>query len=549
MGITLVLSALSIARPLLINTSIQSIGRPHSNLNDFYFYCKLILFSLFIESALQILNLRLTSTLGQFIVRDLRNQVFKHLLHRKNAYYDQNAVGTMVTRSVSDIESINEMFSQGFIVIAGDVLTILVFMAVMLWVNPVLAVVAMSTIPLLFIATAFFKRGVKSSFTQVRQAVSALNAFIQEHINGMAVVQLFNREKAEYEKFKAINADHKKAHIRSIFYYSVFFPVVEILISISIALVLWTAGLQKNHWHLGLGELTFFIMMVQMMFRPIRILADRLNALQMGMVSAERIFLVLDNTESLPDNGKLVFKGLQSNITINQLKFSYKPQQPLLDISFVQFNAGQTHAIVGTTGSGKSTLAALISRFYDPDSGSIEFDGQALNTYTLSSIRRNTALVLQDVHLLNDSILNNITLRNPEFSESYVMEKIHELQLEPFIRNFKNGIHFNVQERGQSLSSGQRQLIAFMRAYVFNPDIFILDEATATLDSYTEHYIQSALKTILKQRTCFIIAHRLSTVQHAHRIYVMEAGRIVEQGNFQELMEQSSRFKTMYQSA
>lgn len=546
MAITLVLSGMSIARPLFINAAIQSVTDQQNQMHAFYVWCNLILFSLITESALQIVNLRMTSILGQHIVRDLRNLVFQHLLHRKHAYFDKNTVGTMVTRAVSDIESINDMFSQGFIVIAGDILTICIFIGVMLAVNPLLALIAMSTIPLLFIATALFKRGVKSSFSQVRTAVASLNTFIQEHINGMAVVQLFNRQQAEYKKFITINAEHRKAHIRSILYYSVFFPVVEILISISIALVLWTAGLKHNSWHLGLGELTFFIMMVQLMFRPIRILADRLNALQMGFVSAERIFSVLDNTESMEDSGTVNFNGLTTAIEFKNVFFAYKPDEPVIKGISVYFEKGKTHAIVGQTGSGKSTIAALMARFYDPDSGSITFDGVPLTQYRMSHIRRKTALVLQEVHLLNDTIFNNISLRNSEISRAQVLKGIQELHLDTFISSFEGGLDYKVQERGQSLSSGQRQLIAFIRAYIFNPDIFILDEATATLDSYTEQYIQTALQTLLKNRTCILIAHRLSTIKHAHCIYVMHSGQIQEQGSFNTLMALQSHFYTMY---
>ncbi|MFZ9454223.1 MAG: ABC transporter ATP-binding protein [Bacteroidia bacterium] len=546
MAITLVLSGMSIARPLFINAAIQSVTDQQNQMHAFYVWCNLILFSLITESALQIVNLRMTSILGQRIVRDLRNSVFQHLLHRKHAYFDKNTVGTMVTRAVSDIESINDMFSQGFIVIAGDILTICIFIGVMLAVNPLLALIAMSTIPLLFIATALFKRGVKSSFSQVRTAVASLNTFIQEHINGMAVVQLFNRQQAEYKKFITINAEHRKAHIRSILYYSVFFPVVEILISISIALVLWTAGLKHNSWHLGLGELTFFIMMVQLMFRPIRILADRLNALQMGFVSAERIFSVLDNTESMEDSGTVNFNGLTTAIEFKNVFFAYKPDEPVIKGISVYFEKGKTHAIVGQTGSGKSTIAALMARFYDPDSGSITFDSVPLTQYRMSHIRRKTALVLQEVHLLNVTIFNNISLRNSEISRAQVLKGIQELHLDTFISSFEGGLDYKVQERGQSLSSGQRQLIAFIRAYIFNPDIFILDEATATLDSYTEQYIQTALQTLLKNRTCILIAHRLSTIKHAHCIYVMHSGQIQEQGSFNTLMALQSHFYTMY---
>lgn len=544
---TLLLSSLAIVRPLLISTALNDFVVAKKDAAGLNQLCLLILFFLLLESGVQILNLRITNLLGQNIVRDLRNQVYKHILRLKNTYFDNTPVGTLVTRAISDIESLSDVFAQGFIVIAGDLVMLAIFIAVMFAKNWLLALLALSTIPILFVATALFKRGVKKSFTQVRNAVAALNTFTQEHITGMRLVQLFNREKVEYDRFREINGQHRSANIRSIFYYSVFFPVVEILSSFSIALIIWFAGVKGNSYNINLGDITFFIMMINMLFRPIRMLADRLNTLQMGIVSAERVFKVLDTDEHIVDEGKKEFVSVRNAIEFRNVWFAYRKDHYVLkNISF-SIAAGETVALVGSTGAGKSTIINLLSRFYEISESGIFVDGINIRELTLDSLRKNTGVVLQDVYLFNDTILNNITLNNPDIKEQAVMEATKQIGLYDYILSLPGGLQYQVTERGQSLSAGQRQLIAFIRAYVYQPSIFILDEATATIDTQTELLIQKAVKKISEGRTSIIIAHRLSTIKHVNKILVFEKGEITEQGSMQELMGKESRFKKLYE--
>lgn len=548
LAITLALSVMAIVRPMLISYTLNHYIAGASEFSGLNKMCLLMASSLFIEAMLQVFNLRITNLLGQNIVRDLRTQVYKHVIHLKNAYFDKTPVGTIVTRTISDIESLSDMFSEGFIVITGDLLMLLVFMGAMFYNNWLLALLALSTIPLLFIATALFKRGVKKSFTMVRNAVSELNTFTQEHITGMKIVHLFNREKQEHEKFKAINQKHRSANIKSIFYYSVFFPVVDILSSVSIALIIWFSGVNNNTLHIGLGDITFFIMMVNLMFRPIRMLADRLNTLQMGIVSAERVFTVLDTNEKIETEGKVIFKQVNKSIELKNVWFAYKNDNYVLkDISF-KINAGETVALVGATGAGKSTIINLLSRFYDFNNGDILIDDISIKKYDLESLRLNTGVVLQDVHLFNDSVLNNITLNNPEISIEQVIAATSEIGLNDFIATLPGGLNYQVTERGQSLSAGQRQLIAFIRAYVYKPSVFILDEATATIDTHTEQLIQLASEKIASGRTSVIIAHRLSTIKKVSRIFVFDNGKIVESGSIKELLALNGKFKKLYDS-
>ncbi len=545
--LTLSLAGMAIVRPLLISQALnEDVVNLHS-LESLNKTAVIILGFILIEALLQVVNVRLTSLLGQNIVKDLRNQVYNHILKLKNTYFDNTPVGTLVTRAVSDIESLNEVFSQGFIVIAGDLVMLLIFITAMFMRNWLLALLALSSIPLLFVATALFKRGVKKTFTLVRNAVADLNTFTQEHLTGMKLVQLFNREEKEYRKFMEINDRHRVANIKSIFYYSVFFPVVEILSSFSIALVIWFSGLKGNEWHINLGDLTFFIMMINMLFRPIRMLADRLNTLQMGFVSAERVFTVLDTKEYIDDQGTHAFETVKNNIQFNHVWFAYKDEQYVMkDVTF-QIEAGTTAALVGATGAGKSTVINLLSRFYEINKGTISIDGVDVRDYTLTSLRRNTGVVLQDVHLFNDTVFNNITLHNPDITRAMVEKATKETGLEEFIAGLQGGYDYKVTERGQGLSAGQRQLIAFIRAYVYKPAIFILDEATATIDTRTEIMLQKAVEKIAKGRTSIIIAHRLSTIRHAQTILVFDKGEVVEQGSMATLLSTESRFKKLYE--
>ena len=544
--LTLLLASLAIVRPLLISKALNDFVINQKSEQGLNSICLLILFFLIIEAFGQVVNLRLTNLLGQNIVRDLRTQVYSHILQLKNKYFDTTPVGTLVTRAVSDIESLSEVFTQGFIVIAGDLVMLIIFISAMFYKNWMLAIIALSTLPLLLIATALFKRGVKKSFTQVRNAVAALNTFTQEHITGMRILQLFNREEVELNKFKEINKTHRVANIKSIFYYSVFFPIVEILSSFSIALIIWFVGVKSNSYNINLGDITFFIMMINMFFRPIRMLADRLNTLQMGFVSAERVFKVLDTNEMISNQGKLIFESVKQSIEFKKVSFSYiKDHFVLKDISF-KINANETVALVGSTGAGKSTVINLLSRFYEFEEGQILIDGHQINNYTLETLRQNTGVILQDVYLFNDTILNNITLCNPNISIEQVMDATKKIGLQEYILSLPNGFNYQVTERGQSLSAGQRQLIAFIRAFVYQPAIFILDEATATIDTQTELLIQQAVEKISDGRTSIIIAHRLSTIKHVSKVIVFEKGRIIEEGSISELLNKPSKFKTLY---
>ena len=544
---TLLLAGMAIVRPLLISDALnRAVIKFESQalLNELSL---IILSFLIFEGVLQVINLKVTNLLGQNIVRDLRRQVYAHILRLKNTYFDNTPVGTLVTRAVSDIESLSDVFAQGFIVIAGDMVMLIIFVVAMLVKNWILALLALSTIPLLFVATALFKRGVKKTFTMVRNAVAALNTFTQEHITGMRLVQLFNREEQEFEKFKEINAQHRSANIKSIFYYSVFFPVVEILSSISVALVIWFIGVKGKYYNINLGDITFYVMMVNMVFRPIRMLADRLNTLQMGFVSAERVFKVLDTNEHISDEGKVPFVNVKNSIAFNDVSFAYRDEHYVLNNVSFEVPAGATVGLVGATGAGKSTVINLLSRFYEFQKGEIKIDNTSIRDFELSSLRKNTGVVLQDVYMFNDSILNNITLNNSAISEEQVIEATKEIGLYDFILSLPGGLHYQVKERGQSLSAGQRQLIAFIRAYVYKPSIFILDEATATIDTPTELLIQRAVDRISAGRTSIIIAHRLSTIKHVDKVLVFDKGQIIEEGKISDLLSRNSRFKTLYE--
>jgi len=544
---TLLLSSLAIVRPLLISRALNEFVIKESSVDKLNYICLVILGFLLLEAFLQAINIRITNLLGQNIVRDLRNQVYNHILHLKNTYFDNTPVGTLVTRAVSDIESLNDVFSQGFIVIAGDIVMLIIFITTMFAKNWILAFLAIATIPLLFIATALFKRGVKKTFTLVRNAVASLNTFTQEHITGMRLVQLFNREEKELEKFKVINDQHRVANIKSIFYYSVFFPIVEILSSFSIALIIWFVGVKGKTYAVNLGDITFFVMMINMLFRPIRMLADRLNTLQMGIVSAERVFKVLDTNEKIENKGTLEFKSVKSAIEFKNVWFAYRNEHYVLKNVSFKIEAGKTVALIGSTGAGKSTIINLLSRFYEYNKGEILIDGIGIRDLNLESLRKNTGVVLQDVYLFNDSILNNITLNNPDIKFENVVNATKQIGLHEYILSLPGGFSYQVTERGQSLSAGQRQLIAFIRAFVYQPAVFILDEATATIDTQTEILIQKAVEKISEGRTSIIIAHRLSTIKHVNKVLVFDKGEIIEEGTIPELLKTDSRFKKLYE--
>lgn len=545
LGVTVVLAALSITRPLLIKKILDEYVAT-KNVEMITLFSGILLSALIMEAMGQFANTMLTSTLGQNIIRDLRGRLFRHILNFKNSYFDTTPVGTLTTRAVSDVEALADVFSQGFIVIMSDMLSLVVFLGAMFYVNWQLTLVVLLTVPMLLFATKFFQRGVKSTFNQVRNAVAALNTFVQEHIQGMQVVQLYNREEAEQEKFVAINEKHKEANIRSIWYYSIFFPVLEVLSSLSIALVILYSGIIPQAVKVTAGDITFFIMLTGMMFRPMRMLADRINTLQMGMVAAERVFKLMDSDEQLKNEGTLT-KALSGKVEFKKIRFAYSGENHILkDISFC-VEPGETIAIVGATGSGKTTIINLLGRYYELSEGEILFDGVPQREFEMGFLRQQIGVVLQDVFLFSDTIKNNISLYNDSITENEIIEAAKFIGAHEFIMQLPGGYEFNVRERGNMLSTGQRQMIAFLRAYVHKPAILVLDEATSSIDTETEQLIQNATEKITLNRTAFIIAHRLATIQKAKRILVMDGGKIVESGSLAQLLSKNGSFKALYE--
>ena len=541
----IVLAFLSPARPMLIQYAFDNyILTPDM---EMLFQITLLLVALLVlESLMQFFYIYWANWLGQSVIRDLRMQVYNHILNFKQKYFDNTPIGTLVTRVVSDIETIADIFSQGLLVIIGDILKLLVILAVMFATDWWLTLLSLASIPILIVATYWFKRSIKSAFQEVRTQVSALNTFVQERIVGMRIVQLFNREKIEFENFKGINELHKKAHIRSIWYYSIFFPIVEILSAISVGLLIWWGGVEAaTGTEVTLGELVAFILYIQMLFRPIRQLADRFNILQMGMVASERVFRILDTDEVIENKGSIQIDKIKGNIEFKNVWFAYNNEDWVLkDISF-SVKAGQTLALVGATGSGKSSIINLLNRNYDHNKGEVLIDGVNYLNYELFSLRSKMSLVLQDVFLFSDSILNNITLHQ-SISLEQIKDSASKIGVDSFIENLPDSYQYNVKERGVMLSVGQRQLISFLRAYVSNPNILILDEATSNIDSDTEQMIQKAIVELTKGRTSIVIAHRLATIQNADQILLLQDGQILESGTHQKLMEKGGKYKTLF---
>ena len=487
--------------------------------------------------------------LGQKVIKDLRVSVFKKIIKFKMSFFDKNAVGRLVTRTVNDIETIASIFSQGLFTIIADILKMITVLTVMTIISLELTLVVISIFPLLIIATRIFQKTMKVAFEKVRREVANLNSFVQERISGIKIVQIFNREKVEINNFKKINIKHRDAWLRTVWINSIFFPIAEISTSICIGLLVWYGGYNNlNGENISLGTLFLFISMSGLLFRPLRQIADRFNTLQMGMVSTERIFNILENDQQISDNGRLKdisFKGL---IEFNNVKFSYVDNQQVLNNISFKINPGESFAIVGPTGSGKTTITNLITKFYEVDTGNILIDGKDINHYTLETVRSKIGVILQDVFLFADTIFNNITLYNKDITMKNVENAAKELEIHDFINSLPGGYNFNVTERGATLSAGQKQLIAFLRVLVNNPDILILDEATSSIDSYSEELIKNATKKITKDKTSIIIAHRLSTIESADKIIYMENGKILESGNHKQLLSISNgKFKKLYE--
>jgi ATP-binding cassette subfamily B multidrug efflux pump len=543
---TITLAFLSPLRPYLVQYTLDHyVAKPNVSM---LLYMTIVLIALLLSEAFfQFADSFLTNRLGQYIIKDLRVQLYKHIITLRLKYYDQTPIGTLVTRAVSDIEVIADIFSEGLIVIIGDLLKITVIFFVMLFLNFKLTLIVLSPIPFLFVATYIFKKAVQASFQDVRTQVARLNAFVQEHITGMSIVQIFNREKAEMKQFEEINAKHRDANIRSILAYSIFFPVVEILSSVSLGLLVWWGGRGILQGTTSVGELIAFIMYINMLFRPIRQLADRFNTLQMGMVSSERVFKVLDTDEMIENKGALQASTIKGNVEFKNLWFAYNEEDWILkNISF-SVKQGETIALVGATGAGKSSVINLLNRFYEYNKGDISIDGIGIRDYELTSLRKNIGVVLQDVFLFSDTLANNISLNNPDITREQIVTAAKVVGAHDFIIKLPNGYDYNAMERGAMLSVGQRQLISFIRAYVYNPKILVLDEATSSIDTESEKLIQNAIDLLTKDRTSIIIAHRLATIQKADKIIVMDKGEIIEMGNHQELLKQNGQYKRLFE--
>ena len=546
--VAILLAVIAAVRPYLLVQTVDLYIKT-KDAEGLWFYTILILVVLLCEVLLHLSFIYIANWLGQHIIKDIRIKLFAHVLQFKMSYFDKSSVGKMVTRVVTDVETIAQFFGQGLFMIVGDLLKMIVIAATMLVLDWQLALISFAVLPILIYATKVFQRSIKAASQQVRIQVANLNGFVQERITGMKIVQLFGRENIEFDKFSQINEAHKKAHVKTVWYFSIFFPIAEIISSVAIGLLVWYGGLKLAvGGAVTLGEIMGFIMMVEMLYRPLRQIADKFTTLQMGMVAGDRVFEIIDTQESISKEGSIEITNLEGSIQFNNVHFSYvKGESVLKGISF-EIKAGETIAIVGATGAGKSTIINLINRFYEIDSGQISIDHTDVNAYTLHSLRNHIAIVLQDVFLFSESILNNITLKNKTLSLEQVQKAAKQIGVHDFIMSLPGGYEYNVKERGSMLSSGQRQLIAFLRAYVSSPSILILDEATSSVDTQSEQMIQYATDTITKNRTSIIIAHRLATIQKADTILVMDQGEIVEKGNHKELLEnKNGMYKNLFE--
>ena len=535
-------SLFAVLRPILLQETVDEALIP-SDFDSLVYYVSLMLGVLVFEVIFQFCFIYYANWLGLSVVRDIRVKLFEHMLGFKMKYYDKSAVGRLVTRAVSDIETISSIFSQGLFMIISDLLKMLVVLGVMFYKSWQLTLLVLTVLPFILYATRVFQKKMKLAFEEVRTQVADLNTFVQERITGMKIVQLFTREKTEYANFKEINDKHRKAWVKTVWYNSIFFPIAEMSTSITIGLIVWFGGLRVVAGdEMSLGIIIAFIELSQMLFRPLRQIADKFNTLQMGMVAANRVFGILDTEASIDDNGALEIDNLRGEIEFRDVRFSYVDDEEVLKGISFKVQEGETVAIVGATGAGKSTIINLLNRFYEIDSGSILVDGTDIKDIKLRSLRAQIAVVLQNVFLFADTIMNNINLDNPDITDEDVIAAAKQIGIHDFISTLPNGYYYNVKERGAMLSSGQRQLISFLRAFVSNPSILVLDEATSSVDSYSEQLIQDATDKITEGRTSIVIAHRLATIKKADKIIVMDQGQIVEIGNHKELLKKTDGY-------
>ena len=546
--LTLALAALAPTRPYLVQYTLDQ----HVSVDNYEGLVKMIILLIILlvfQAFVQYMHTYLSGWIGQYVIKDIRVNLYDHLLRLRLKFYDNTPIGRLVTRTVSDIETLSEVFSQGLAAMIADTLQLIFILTIMFYTNWRLTLVSLSMLPLLLLATYVFKEKIKVAFNEVRNAVSNLNSFVQEHITGMSVVQIFGSEKQELDKFKKINAEHRKANLNTVNYYSIYFPVAEILSAAGIGLLMWYGAKGVLHQYdtgITLGMLVAFIMYIQMFFRPIRMIADRFNTLQLGIVSTSRILKLLDSDEHIVNNGSKKLEHINGAVQFDKVWFAYNERDYVLkDISF-NVNSGETLALVGATGAGKSSIINLLSRFYEINRGKILIDGNEVHDIDLDNLRSHIGVVLQDVFLFSNTIRYNITLGNPDITDEQIIEAAKLVNAWKFIEKLPGGLDYNVMERGSTLSVGQRQLISFVRTMVYNPEIIVLDEATSSVDTETEELIQNAIEQLMKGRTAIVIAHRLSTIKKASKILVLDKGEIKEEGNHEELLEKDGYYAQLH---
>ena len=547
--LTVLLGLLGPVRPWLIQLTLDR-DVANKNYQGMVNVMLMILGLLAVQSVVQYGHTYLSGRIGQFVIRDIRIKLYEHLINLRLKFFDKTPIGRLVTRTISDVESLADVFSEGLAAMAGDMLQIVFILAFMLYTDWKLALVSLSTIPFMLIATYIFKEKVKVAFNDVRNAVANLNTFVQEHITGMNVVQIFGSEKREFEKFKAINKEHLHSNLKSVLYYSIYFPVAEIIAAMGIGVLVWygaKSALRFEETGITIGTLTAFIMYIQMFFRPIRMIADRYNTLQMGIVSSSRIINLLDSQEHVIVSGNFKPERMEGRVDFENVWFAYNDDQYVLRNIDMSIKPGETIAIVGATGAGKSSIVNLLNRFYEINRGVVKIDGIDIKEYDLPTLRQHIGVVLQDVFLFSDTIRNNISLNNPEVTEAMILHAADLVGARKFIDKLPGQLDYNVMERGATLSVGQRQLLSFIRAMVYDPKILVLDEATSSVDHETEEMIQEAIDKMMYGRTSIVIAHRLSTIQKAHKIIVLDKGEIKETGSHEELLNLNGFYAQLYQ--
>jgi ATP-binding cassette, subfamily B, multidrug efflux pump len=546
---TFLLGVLGPVRPILIQYTLDN-DVANGNYMGMVYVMLILLGLIVLQALIQYGHTYLSGRIGQFVIRDIRVKLYQHLVNHRLKFFDKTPIGRLVTRSISDVEALADVFSEGLAAMAGDLLQIGFILAAMFYTDWRLALVSLSTIPLMLIATYVFKEKVKVAFNDVRNAVANLNTFVQEHITGMNVVQIFGSEKREFEKFQEINKEHRHAHLKSVLYYSIYFPVAEIISAMGVGFLIWYGAknaLRFDQSGITVGVLTAFIMYIQMFFRPIRMLAERYNTLQMGIVSTSRIINLLDSQEHIVTGGKFVPQKIEGRVEFNHVWFAYNDENYVLKDISLDIKPGETIAIVGATGAGKSSIVNLLNRFYDINKGEIKIDGTNIREFELGYLRKNIGVVLQDVFLFSDTIRNNITLNNSDVTDKMIKHAAELVGATKFIERLPGGWNYNVMERGSTLSVGQRQLLSFIRAMVYDPKILVLDEATSSVDHETEEMIQEAIDHMMSGRTAIVIAHRLSTIQKADKIIVLDKGEIREVGTHDELLNHNGYYAQLYQ--